>query len=106
MSENGIEASLQVPIFFTNDFDVDENGVSYLVTLVYVGDEDEPTEIRLPLDDVTDSICDQYSDVEGYKNLYLVAHELNGVAEVLRKKEVTIEDSVSAVSDLFNIADH
>jgi len=34
-----------------------------------------------------------------------VAHELNRVAEVLREKAVTIEDSVSAVSDLFNIAD-
>ena len=106
MSENGIEASLQVPIFFTNDFDVDENGVSYLVTLVYVGDEDEPTEMRLPLDDVTASICDQYGDVEGDKYLYLVAHELTRVAEVLREKAVTIEDSVSAVSDLFNIADN
>ena len=104
-SENGIEDSLQVPVFFTNDFDVDENGVSYLFTLVYVGDEGEPTEIRLPLDDVTDSICDQYGDVEGYKYLYLIAQELNRVAEVLREKAVTIEDSVSAVSDLFNIAD-
>jgi hypothetical protein len=37
MSENEIEAGLQVPVFFTNDFDVDESGVSYLVTLVYVG---------------------------------------------------------------------
>ena len=50
MSENGIETSLQVPVFFTNDFDVDENGVSYLVTLVYLIDEEEPTEIRLPLE--------------------------------------------------------
>ena len=50
MSVNGIETSLQVPVFFTNDFDVDENGVSYLVTLVYVSDEEEPTEIRLSLE--------------------------------------------------------
>ena len=39
MSENGTETTLQVPVFFTNDFDVDENGVSYLVTLVFVGDD-------------------------------------------------------------------
>ena len=105
MSGNGIEASLQVPVFFTNNFDVDENDVSYLVTLVYVGDEDKPTEIRLLLDDVTDSICDQYGDVEGYKYLCLVAHELSRVAEFLRAKVVTIEDGVNAVSDVFNIAD-
>ena len=105
MSENGTETTLQVPVFFTNDFDVDENGVSYLVTLVFVGDDEEPTEIRLPLDEVIDSITDEYGDVEGYQYLYLVAHELNRVAEVLREKAVKIEDSISAVSDLFNLTD-
>lgn len=105
MSENGTETTLQVPVFFTNDFDVDENGVSYLVTLVFVGDDEEPTEIRLPLDEVIDSITDEYGDVEGYQYLYLVAHELNRVAEVLREKAVKIEDSVGAVSDLFNLTD-
>ena len=105
MSEIGTETTLQVPVVFTNDFDVDENGVSYLVTLVFVGDDEEPTEIRLSLDEVIDSITDDYGDVEGYQYLYLVAHELNRVAEVLREKAVKIEDSVSAVSDLFNLTD-
>ena len=36
MSENGIEVRLQGPVFFANDFDAVESGVSFIVTLVFV----------------------------------------------------------------------
>ena len=39
MSENGIEVRLQGPIVFANDFDAVESGVSFLVTLVFVGSD-------------------------------------------------------------------
>ena len=58
-----------------------------------------------PLDDVIEALCEFYGDVDGYQHLYLVAHELSRAAEVLREKAGIIEDSTSAVSDLFNLTD-
>ena len=85
--------------------DVDDDGISYLVTSLFVGDEEEAQEIRTPLDDVIEALCEFYGDVDGYQHLYLVAHELSRAAEVLREKAGIIEDSTSAVSDLFNLTD-
>lgn len=105
MSNLEPDASLQVPIYLENDFDVDDDGISYLVTSLFVGDEEEAQEVRIPLDDVVESLTEFYGDVEGFRHLYLVAHELSRAAEALREKAGLIEDSVSAVNDLFSLAD-
>ena len=55
--------------------------------------------------DVTESLCEYYGDVDGYQYLYVVAHGLSRAAETLREKAGLIEDSVSAVSDLFDLTD-
>ena len=44
-------------------------------------------------------------DVEEYQHFYVVAHEFSRAAETLREKAGLIEDSVSAVSDLFDLTD-
>ena len=104
MSNYGTDA-LHVPIDLEHDVEVDDDGISYLISNVYVGESEDSQELRVPMEDVTESLCDYYGDVEGYQHLYVVAHEFSRVAEALREKAVLIEDSVSAVSDLFDLTD-
>ena len=105
MSNLEPDTSIQVPIYLENDFEVDDHGVSFLVTSLFVGDEEVAQEIRTPLDDVIEALCEFYGDVTGYTHLYLVAHELSRAAETLREKAGIIEDSTCAVNDLFNLTD-
>lgn len=105
MSNIESDTMLQVPIYLENDFEVDDDGVSFIITSLFVGDGEEAQEIRIQLDDVVEALCEFYGDVDGYQHLYLVAHELSRAAEVLREKAGIIEDSTSAVSDLFNLTD-
>lgn len=105
MSSIGPNSTLQVPIYLQHDFEVDPDGISYLLSSVFISDEDDLQEIRVLLDDVIDGICEHYGDVNGYQHLYMVAHELSRSAEVLREKAALIEDSVCAVNDLFNLSD-
>lgn len=105
MSEYGADITLDVPIHVDHDFEVDKDGVSYLVTFLYVGEEEDATEARVDLEGVVTDLCDFYGDVEGYKQLYLVAHEFQRLAEKLREKAGYIEDSPAAVGDLFNLPD-
>jgi len=105
MSKIEPDCMLQVPIFLDNDFEVDDDGISYVISSVFIGDEEEPTEVHVRLDDVVESIIDFYGDIEGYRHLYVVSHELSRAAEILREKAGLIEDSISAVNDLFNLSD-
>ena len=52
MSSIGPDSTLQVPIYLQHDFEVDPDGISYLLSSVFISDEDEPQEIRVLLDDV------------------------------------------------------
>jgi len=102
--EKLVQAELNVPIYCTNEFDVDEDGNSYIVNVIYVGDdEDEPTEIRVELEDVIEEMIAEYGDTDGYQFLYMVAHELTRQANALRSKANYIEDSTNAVGRLFDL---
>lgn len=105
MSNYGTGASLQVHLELNNDIMVDDDGVSYLISNIYISDDDEAQEFRVPLDDMIEGLCDYYGDIEGYQHLYVVAHELSRAAEVLREKASVIEDSVIVVHGLFDIHD-
>ena len=105
MSNIESDTTLQIPIYVENDFEVDYDGVSFIVPSLFVGGAEEAQEIRIQLDDVVEALCEFYGDVDGYQHLYLVSHELSRAAEVLREKAGIIEDSTSAVSDLFNLTD-
>lgn len=102
MSNYGTDASLQVPIYLEHDVDMDDDGLSYLVTNVFVGEQDDAQEVRVPIDIIVEFLCDIYGDIDGYQHLYVVAHELSRAAEELREKAGFIEDSVTAMSDLFD----
>lgn len=98
-----VSAELTVPIQITNEFDVDRNGNSYIVTVIYTADEDDPVEVRVSLDDVVNTMADEYSDPEGYQHMYVVAHELSRCSEELREKASYVEDSANAVGRLFDL---
>ena len=104
MTEFGTEALLQGPIQVENDFDVDDDGISYILNNVYVAEE-EHHEIKVRLDEVTCSFIDLYGDVKNFDQPYIIAHALSRVAEIPREKAINIEDSVSPVKDLFDIDD-
>ncbi len=102
--EKLVQAELNVPIYCTNEFDVDEDGNSYIVNVIYVGDdEDEPTEIRVGFEDVIEEMIAEYGDTDGYQFLYMIAHELSRQANALRAKANYIEDSTNAVGRLFDL---
>ena len=105
MSNFGTDASILVPIYLDFDIDVDDHGVSYFVGSLFVADEDEAQEVRVEVEQIIESLCDFYGDIEGYQHLYVVAHELTRMAEMLRERAGMIEDSVVAVNDLFDLID-
>ena len=104
MSNYGTDA-LHVPIDLEHDVEVDDDGISYLISNVYVGGEEDSQELGVPIDEFIEALCEYYGDVEGYQHLYVVAHGLSRAAETLREKAGLIEDSVSAVSYLFDLTD-
>ena len=105
MSEFGSDITLEFPIHVDHDFDVDDDGISYIVTFLYVDDNEDATEIRVSLQGVTDDLCEFYGDIDGYQRLYSIAHEFSRIAEKMRATAGRIEDSSDAVDDLFNISD-
>ena len=68
MSNYGTDA-LHVPIDLEHDVEVDDDGISYLILNVYIGESEDSQELRVPMEDVTESLCDYYGDVEGYQHL-------------------------------------
>ena len=69
MSTIGPVSTLQGSIYLQHDFEVDPDGISYLLSSVFISDEEEPQEIRVLLDDVTDRICEDYGDVNCCQHL-------------------------------------
>tara|TARA_R100000935_G_scaffold20013_1_gene38057 strand:+ start:192 stop:530 length:339 start_codon:yes stop_codon:yes gene_type:complete len=87
------------------DIEVDDHGVCYLVALIYCLDEESPQhEVRVKLDGVIDSVKECLIDANDYTQIYTIAHELSRQAERLREVAGNMEDSVSAVEDLFNVS--
>lgn len=103
MSNYGSDTHLTLPLHIDHDFIVDNDGVSYIVTFLYAGEEEDATEVKVDLEGVTDDLCDFYGDVDGYQRLYSIAHEFSRIAAKLRTAAGRIEDSSEAVGDLFNI---
>ena len=105
MSEFGSDITLEIPVHVDHDFEVDADGISYIVTFLYIDDDEDAIETRVSLEGVTDDLCEYYGYIDGYQKLYSIAHEFSRVAEKLRSTAGRIEDSSDAVDDLFNISD-
>jgi|14BtaG_2_1085337.scaffolds.fasta_scaffold22193_2 hypothetical protein len=104
MDSNGVDVALPIQCYLENDLEVNDEGVCTLVTLMFLGDEDDPIEVRIPFEAVTDLVIDTHREfgVEMYQSLYSIAHELARSAEEMRTVAGQMEDSLSAAEDLFD----
>lgn len=78
------DTSIEVPITVENDLEIDESGTAYIVTLLYAGNSDMASEVRIPMEDIVEELVGFYSDENGSRQLYTLAHELSRYAEMLR----------------------
>lgn len=69
MSTIGPDSKLQVPVYLEHDFELDPDGISYLLSSVFRNNEEESQGIYVLLDDIIDGICEDYGDVNGYQHL-------------------------------------
>ena len=105
MTDTYDEQDVSLRLIVDADIEVDPHGVCNIVPTVFISDEDEGYEFKIPLEGVIDALIEEYRDSYAYNQLYVIAHELGRQAERLRTVGGTIEDSTNAVSDLFNISD-
>lgn len=104
MDQNGVDVALPVQCYVENDLEMDEDGVCQLVTLMFVGEEEDPIEVRIPFEAITELVIDTAREfgVEMYQSLYSIAHELARSADKMRTVAGQMEDSLSAAEDLFD----
>ena len=105
MSNFGSDVVLHVPVSFEFDVEVNDDGVSYQVDNVFISESDKCEGWRLELDEVVESLCFKYGDVDGYQYLYVVVDELSWASEALWEKARFIDDSVNEMTDLFDLSD-
>lgn len=103
MSEFGSDVDFSIHI--ENDLDIDDDGISSIITYIYVGEDESSHEVRVELEDITDELCDLYGDINGYLHLYNIAHEFTRLSEKLREAAMRVEDSPGYIDDLFDISD-
>ena len=105
MSEYGSDIVLETSVHVDHDFEIDDHGVSTIVTFLYANDDEEANESRVSLEGVISGVIDFYGDLDGYQKLYSIAHEFSRLAEQMRGVAGRIENSTDAVDDLFKISD-
>jgi hypothetical protein len=104
MSEYGVNLDLEIPIYLEHDLEVDDDGTLFLNSFLYVGEEDDSTEIRIEFNPLVETAIDLARDFnDGYKQLYGIAHEFERHASRMRDLAEKMEDSVVNVGDLFLI---
>lgn len=104
MSDYKQDVDLSIRAFIDNDFEIDKHGRCSIVTLIFLEDDEEPVEAQVELEGVVDGLLEFYNDPHSYQKLYALAHEFSRQAERLREVAVRIEDSDSAVRDLYDDA--
>ena len=103
MSDYKQDVELGFKAYVDNDFEIDENGHCSIVTMIYLGDEDDATEVHAELEAVVDGLLEYLDTIGSYQKLYALAHEFSRQAERLRVVAGRIEDSDSAIRDLFDV---
>ena len=86
------DIELNIKTFIDADFEIDDNGNCYVVSLIYTTDEDDPVESKVELEAVVDSLIEHLDDVGGYQDLFSIAHEFSRQAERLREVAGRFED--------------
>lgn len=94
-----------VPVAMSVDTDllIDNDGFFYLTIDIYQ-DEDDSQEVKIPFNQLIENLLVFYREeygVDGYQDLYSIAHELSRQSEKLRESASNMEDSFNTV-DLFD----
>ena len=106
MSDCGVSLDLGVPVYLEHDLEVDDDGVLYLNSFLYIGENDDSTEVRIEFQPIVDSVVDLARDFnDGYKQLYGIAHEFDRHSARMRELAERMEDSVVNIGDLFEVGD-
>tara|TARA_R110000823_G_C15653047_1_gene471188 strand:- start:56 stop:376 length:321 start_codon:yes stop_codon:yes gene_type:complete len=105
MSEYGSDVEHTTSIHINHDIDIDDDGISSIVTFIFIDDSEDPLETRINLEGVTDELCDEFGDLNGYQHLYNIAHEFTRLSEKLRESAMRVEDSPAYIDDLFDLSD-
>ena len=106
MSDYGVSLDLEVPVYLEHDLEVDDDGTLYLNSFLYIGDNDDSTEVRIEFQPLVETVVDVARDFnDGYKQLYGIAHEFDRHAARMRELAEKMEDSVVNIGDLFEVGD-
>lgn len=95
-----------VPVSMSVDTDlvIDNDGFFYLTIDIYE-DEEDSQEVKIPFSTLIENLLSFYKEeygVDGYQDLYSIAHELTRQSEKLREAASNMEDSINTVADLFD----
>jgi len=95
------EFDLTTSLTIDYNLEVERDGILQLVLNLYVGSSDESQVLKTDFYNITERVLSYYTDNTDYTHLFSIANELTQEAERIREVATTMEDSVTAVSDLF-----
>jgi len=105
MSELGNDIKLQIPIYIDNDLSVDDHGICWVTSMLYMGDADESDETRIELQGIIDEVIDFSRDTADYRPLFNLAHELSRQADKLRDAASKMEISDDSLATMYDLPD-
>jgi len=88
MSTIGSNVEVSVPIFVDNDLVADEEGRVSILSLMYIGNEDEPVEASVEMETVVRDLIEFWKEdasadpLEGASMLYTLASECHRFADM------------------------
>ena len=91
-----------VPMSVETDLAIDNDGFFYLTIDIY-SDEEDSQEVKIPFSKLVEDLLIFYKTeygVNGYQDLYAMAHELSRQSEKMREVAHEMEDSLTP--DLFS----
>lgn len=84
MTDNGHTIQINVDVDIENDIEMDRDGVLNVVTMVFEDTDDDPFEVRTPLNEIITGVIEYYADDlsrEGYGEMYRLGHALRSASE-------------------------
>ena len=79
--------TLEISLTVENDLEVDSDGRFFVITYIFPDDSEDSVEVRLEFDHIVENLIEFYVEEQlpaGYRQLYLIAHELERHAHNLR----------------------
>ena len=98
MTEITHTISVDLEVDLENDIEVDDDGVLNILTIVYKEEDEDPHELRTPLDGIVSGFLEYWSDDlsrEGYSEMFRTGNELRKIAERILRVAERHEDLVN-----------